>query len=85
MLAVDSASCEGEGRHRCTDHLHQMERSPSYACVVTKEPSGWLLLRGGNVHRLYSSPHITMIRSGKMRNAGHVARTEKTVIAYNVL
>jgi hypothetical protein len=43
-------------------------------------------LHNEELHNLYSSPNIIrMIKSRRMRWAGHVARMEKKVIAYRIL
>jgi hypothetical protein len=46
---------------------------------------GWRKLHIEKLYNLYSSPHITVIRSRRMRWAGQVARMGKMKNAYTVL
>jgi hypothetical protein len=47
---------------------------------------GWRKLHNEELHNLYSSPSIIkMIKSKKMKLAGHVARMGKKKNAYSVL
>jgi hypothetical protein len=47
---------------------------------------GWRKLHNEELHNLYSSPNIIrMIKSRRMRWAGHVARTGRSGIAYRIL
>jgi hypothetical protein len=46
----------------------------------------WRKLHNEELHNLYSSPNIIrMIKSGKMRWAGHIARMGETRNAYRIL
>jgi hypothetical protein len=46
----------------------------------------WWKLRNEELHNLYSSPNIIrIIKSRRMRWAGHVARMEETRNAYRIL
>jgi hypothetical protein len=46
----------------------------------------WRKLHNEELHNLYSSPNIiTMVKSRRMRWAGHVARMGETRIAYRIL
>jgi hypothetical protein len=45
---------------------------------------GWRKLHNEELHNLYSSPSIIrMIKSRRMRWAGHVARMEKSILVGN--
>jgi len=47
---------------------------------------GWRRLRNEEVHNLYTSPNIiTMIKSRRMRWAGHVAHMGRMRNAYHIL
>jgi hypothetical protein len=47
---------------------------------------GWKKLHSEELHNLYSSPNIIrMIKSRRMRWAGHVARMEQKKNAYRIL
>jgi hypothetical protein len=47
---------------------------------------GWRKLHSDTFHNVYSSPNmIRMIRSGKIRSAGYVARTGEIRNAYKVM
>jgi hypothetical protein len=47
---------------------------------------GWRRLHNEELHNLYASPHIIrVIKSRRMRWAGHVERLMKMRFAYNIL
>jgi hypothetical protein len=46
---------------------------------------GWRKLQNEKLYDLYSSPNIQVIKSGRMRWAGHVARLRERRGAYMVL
>jgi hypothetical protein len=47
---------------------------------------GWIKLHNEELHNLYSSPSIiSIIKSKRMRWAGHVARNGAKTIAYRIL
>jgi hypothetical protein len=46
---------------------------------------GWRKVHNEELHNLYSSPYLWMIKSEKMMWAGHVARMGKIINAYNIL
>jgi hypothetical protein len=46
---------------------------------------GWRKLHNEELHGLYSSPSIRVIKARRMRWAGHVARTGEVRGAYNIL
>jgi hypothetical protein len=47
---------------------------------------GWRKLHNEELHNLYSSPNIIrMMKSRRMRWAGHVARIEEKMNAYKIL
>jgi hypothetical protein len=51
-----------------------------------EETGGWRKLHNEELHNLYSSPStIRMIKSRRMRWAGHVASTRGTRNAYSIL
>jgi len=52
--------------------------------IVSEVAGGWRRLRNDDIHMLYASIHI-LIKSRRMRCAGHVARTGKTIKACNIL
>jgi hypothetical protein len=50
------------------------------------ETGGWIKLHNEELHNLYSSPSIIrVIKSRRMRWAGHVARMEEKRNAYRIL
>jgi hypothetical protein len=51
-----------------------------------EEDGSWIKLHNGELHNLYSSPNIVrVIKSRRMRWAGHVARMEEGRGVYRVL
>jgi hypothetical protein len=49
-------------------------------------PGGWRKLHNEELHNVYSSPSIIrMIKSRRMRWAGHVARAKETRNSYRIL
>jgi transcription termination factor 2 len=51
-----------------------------------EEDGSWRKLHNDELHSLYSSPNVvTMIKSRRMRWAGHVARMEEGRCVYRVL
>jgi hypothetical protein len=46
---------------------------------------GWRKLHNEELHNLYSSPYIRMIKSGRALCSGHIALMEKRRNAYRVL
>jgi hypothetical protein len=51
-----------------------------------KVKGGWRKLHNVELHNLYSSPSIIrMVKSRRMRCAGHIARMEKKINAYRIL
>jgi hypothetical protein len=53
---------------------------------IDEVTGGWRKLHNEGLHRLYSSPSIIrMIKSRRMRLAGHVARMGEKRIAYRIL
>jgi hypothetical protein len=59
----------------------------SVPCIQRdEETGGWRKLHNEELHNLYSSPRIIrMIKSKRMRWAGHVARMGETRKAYRIL
>jgi hypothetical protein len=50
-----------------------------------EETGGWRKLHNKELHNLYFSPMIRMVKSRRMRWAGHVARIGEKRNAYRIL
>jgi hypothetical protein len=47
---------------------------------------GWRRLHNEELHKIYASPNIIrVIKSGRMRGVGHIARFEQVRNAYSIL